>query len=435
MLRKKDFWGFSNGELFDYVRLAFPSQAQARWAAARLRKPQKLASIGLTSVQFELYEANVDPMLRFMHVRGLKPVGWLTSNAGGKAAARASPSGSRREETVCDWQHVSPRPDLEEAGLTAPLVVFAFDIECDSAHGDFPVARKDYRRLAIDIESSAWDASLCEYDAKQRIVACMRAAFAVAGSDAVTACPLQVKGRDQGSWPPAEESNELKDLELAIKRVVDDVYSALRTSPAQAKAAAAASATAAAAAPEKEDADESALADACSTIGRVTAALDRAFGKRWPLRGDAVIQIGATIGVQGHGVVVDRVVLTLGSCEPIEGAIVRAFDSELLMLLAFVALVRSVDPDVVLGYNIFGFDFAYLYERARELMDARALERDFLLAKALHRRLLLLKKLTVWLFMNAVFRLIAACPRTRSKYSGGARLIPTELPTHWTTSS
>jgi DNA polymerase delta subunit 1 len=62
------------------------------------------------------------------------------------------------------------------------------------------------------------------------------------------------------------------------------------------------------------------------------------------------------------------VVLVLGSCDPVPGAVVRCFDSELDLLLAWVDLVAAADPDVVLGYNIFGFDMAYLYDRARELL-------------------------------------------------------------------
>ena len=37
------------------------------------------------------------------------------------------------------------------------------------------------------------------------------------------------------------------------------------------------------------------------------------------------------------------------------------------MLLEWSRLVREEDPDVVIGYNIMGFDFGFMYDRATEL--------------------------------------------------------------------
>ena len=33
----------------------------------------------------------------------------------------------------------------------APYLIASFDIECDSSHGDFPNAIKDYKNLSIDL--------------------------------------------------------------------------------------------------------------------------------------------------------------------------------------------------------------------------------------------------------------------------------------------
>ena len=411
-LRKKDFWGFTNGELFDFMRLTFASREHCRWAAARLKHPQRLAAVNL-SVSFEVYEANVDPMIRFLHVRQLSPVGWARVAAKDLLVQQRLGDGSNRPTCCsryaeCDWRRVGPASGVDRA---APLVVCGFDLECDSAHGDFPVARKDYRRLAIDLETNAWQPGDSEYDAKRRLIACMRAAFSLppeASGPSVEAARLHVKRRTARGkeWPPAEGGRELAALETAIKRVVDDAYTALKTTAAQAKAAAgrgpqlpSSSSSASSWTPEKrkmwfgdrsagpasspprvqtqqkekndkpheddkqekqqqqqQQQDDEDDADAFSTLGRLTAVLNAAFAARWPLEGDAVIQIGATFGVPGFSasVVQHRHILTLGSCEPIEGATVRSFDDEREMLIAFVDLVRAMDPDIVLGYNIFG---------------------------------------------------------------------------------
>jgi DNA polymerase delta subunit 1 len=41
------------------------------------------------------------------------------------------------------------------------------------------------------------------------------------------------------------------------------------------------------------------------------------------------------------------------------------------MLLAWRDFMEKVDPDVVIGYNIAGFDFPYLMDRAKALKVVR----------------------------------------------------------------
>uniref|UniRef100_A0A6C0BLG1 DNA-directed DNA polymerase n=1 Tax=viral metagenome TaxID=1070528 RepID=A0A6C0BLG1_9ZZZZ len=47
--------------------------------------------------------------------------------------------------------------------------------------------------------------------------------------------------------------------------------------------------------------------------------------------------------------------------------VVEYYDDERQLLLAWKRLIIANDPDLVLGYNVFGFDFKFLYERAQEL--------------------------------------------------------------------
>lgn len=58
---------------------------------------------------------------------------------------------------------------------------------------------------------------------------------------------------------------------------------------------------------------------------------------------------------------------TLDTCAHIVGSDVRSFKKEVDMLEAWQAFVEKVDPDVVIGYNISGFDFPYLLDRAKAL--------------------------------------------------------------------
>ena len=81
---------------------------------------------------------------------------------------------------------------------------------------------------------------------------------------------------------------------------------------------------------------------------------------------DPVIQIANVIAVQGSSKS-SKIIFTLGSCANIVGAEVRSFEEERELLLAWTQLLQEYDPDVIIGYNIMNFDFAYLLDRANAL--------------------------------------------------------------------
>jgi len=82
---------------------------------------------------------------------------------------------------------------------------------------------------------------------------------------------------------------------------------------------------------------------------------------------DPVIQIASYITEQGQKKPLLRTVVTLNSCAPIIGSLVREFEDEKGLLMDFRALVEAVDPDIVIGYNINNFDIPYLLDRAEAL--------------------------------------------------------------------
>jgi len=82
---------------------------------------------------------------------------------------------------------------------------------------------------------------------------------------------------------------------------------------------------------------------------------------------DKVIQIGLTMSRYGEDEVYCKYILTLGGCTELEGVDVRTFKTEEDLLLGFQKLIIELDPDFITGYNIFGFDFKYLYIRSRLL--------------------------------------------------------------------
>jgi DNA polymerase elongation subunit (family B) len=97
---------------------------------------------------------------------------------------------------------------------------------------------------------------------------------------------------------------------------------------------------------------------------------DSADGHSFPQAhkdGDTVTQIGTTYNYFGESDCFKRHILTLGSCDPIEGATVESFETERDLLLAWTKLIQTSDPDIITGWNVFGFDFAYLQKRSKKL--------------------------------------------------------------------
>ena len=84
------------------------------------------------------------------------------------------------------------------------------------------------------------------------------------------------------------------------------------------------------------------------------------------LMGDPVIQIGTTL-TRGMPNDMDRHIFVFPDCAPIPGIVVHAYPTEEKMILAWFKWMIGLNPDILIGYNVFGFDESYLWYRAEEL--------------------------------------------------------------------
>ncbi|XP_016344117.1 DNA polymerase delta catalytic subunit-like [Sinocyclocheilus anshuiensis] len=82
---------------------------------------------------------------------------------------------------------------------------------------------------------------------------------------------------------------------------------------------------------------------------------------------DPVIQIASMVQRQGEKEPFIRMVFTLQSCASIVGSQILCFTQEKLLLQSWAEFVRTVDPDIITGYNIQNFDLPYLLNRAATL--------------------------------------------------------------------
>ncbi|KAF3846592.1 hypothetical protein F7725_003670 [Dissostichus mawsoni] len=82
---------------------------------------------------------------------------------------------------------------------------------------------------------------------------------------------------------------------------------------------------------------------------------------------DPVIQIASMVQRQGESEPFIRTVFTLQSCASIVGSQILCFTQEKQLLQSWAEFLRTVDPDLITGYNIQNFDFPYLLNRAATL--------------------------------------------------------------------
>uniref|UniRef100_A0A914MF01 DNA polymerase n=1 Tax=Meloidogyne incognita TaxID=6306 RepID=A0A914MF01_MELIC len=87
---------------------------------------------------------------------------------------------------------------------------------------------------------------------------------------------------------------------------------------------------------------------------------------------DPIIQIANMVKLEGESEPFIRNCFVLGTCESIVGSEVIECRNEVELLSKWSDFVRTVDPDVITGYNIQNFDLPYIMDRAKHLkIDGR----------------------------------------------------------------
>jgi DNA polymerase elongation subunit (family B) len=132
VLMKYKFYGFHANTKFKYVRFIFNNlSAMKRFARLFDSKIEFMGS----HTMYRIYESNIDPYLRFMHIRDIDACGWVEV----KDYDDNDEEATTDINIKCAWTAVSPVKD--KIGI-APFKIASFDIECTSADGSFPQAHR-----------------------------------------------------------------------------------------------------------------------------------------------------------------------------------------------------------------------------------------------------------------------------------------------------
>ena len=285
-----------------------------------------------------LYESKIHPFLRFLHTKNIQPCGWVTVDI-------------KNETFLIDENDQYFNVDIEIRNIpmsciqpyqseeTAPFVTASFDIECDSSHGDFPNPCKDFKKLVIDIHESYFRLSISQnsLDFKRRfLLRCIEEAFQD-GSENVQ-CIYTING--------TYSEDSLKELE---EKFTDEFIEQLDDSKSSSK--------------KRET--------MINEFTKILNNLQNNDGEEIMIKGDPIIQIGTVFHKYGETSCYDRSIIVIGNeykpdekiCDDIQDVNVYECSSERELLLKWKDLILFHNPDLLTGYNIFGFDFDYINKR------------------------------------------------------------------------
>jgi len=148
IVRRKKLYGFNAGKKFNFMRLVFKNKKAMMDCSWMFNNKIMLFSssnnsLGISErfVKFDIYESNIDPYIRFMHIQNLQSCGWI------KIAK--SDLSKNNESTTCDLSFTVDWTKVHKIDLTqiAPFYICSFDLECRSVDGSFPQATRDHDQI------------------------------------------------------------------------------------------------------------------------------------------------------------------------------------------------------------------------------------------------------------------------------------------------
>ena len=383
ILHRVKFRGFTNNERLKFIKLTFHNTYAMRAYTNVLKRKLTIMDISSKPKRYALYETNIEPFIRFCHIKNIKPSGWIF-------IPKKKYTVNQVKHTYCQEEITVRWNDIEADTNThiAPLITLSFDIECDSSHGDFPLAKKNYKKLGAelldnvhkklkknDMNKDLYKELLLDDNNEREdlVLTLVGLSFKdITNEDEIsrvyTKDSLKPKKKDMKDLIPQltkllfiriirEENNkELREAVDKTKRIWAENHSIGVLEDIALKVC------------KETGVSNQKILNRIITrdilVEQITKLLDAYLPD---LEGDKVIQIGSTVHRYGEQECFLKHIVTLDTCNPIDGAVVVPCKTEAEVLIEWVKFVRELDPDIVTGYNIFGFDFKFIYERAEEL--------------------------------------------------------------------
>ena len=339
-----------------------------------------------------LYETQIPPLLRFFHIKDISPSGWIAL-----PKKKTIELTEESKKTTCDYEYVINYKNiipLNNKETRVPYKICSFDIEASSSHGDFPIPVKTYKKLAtniveyfenIQIEMTP---ELCK-NILRRII---NSAFGYENMDEIDLVypiknPTSKREVEQlcEKWLITPIRNFIKTAEFNEINTLEKAFAKFKTEYDNGPT-------------YEKDGDEDDNEDEDDEIndnyiGHVKQTIDKkktiiellldteverdvkldemnnSLGSIFPkLEGDKVTFIGSTFMRYGESEPYMNHCIALNTCSdlPVENSILESYVTEREVLLAWTDLIQRENPDIIIGYNIFGFDYTFMFKRAEE---------------------------------------------------------------------
>ncbi len=384
IIKRKKLYGFDGGKEHKFIKLEFNSMAAFNKAKnlwyTDYNKGHKLIVDGLKfeNTNTKLYEANIPPLLRFFHIRDISPSGWVALPKKKTIEINHQKKTTCNFEYIINFKYIIPLNDKE---IRVPYKIMSFDIEASSSHGDFPVPIKSYKKLATNIieyfESLKMEITkeLCKNILRRIILTafgfekmdCIDLVYPKknnipkAKKEVEDLCEKWLEKEVRSGCKNIKSLNEVNTIENMFEKMAnddeenDDYHNYNRNFV-------------------KSYTDKKAtiidiLCDKTfereGKLYELNMSLNSCFPK---LEGDKVTFIGSTFMNYGEKEPYKNHCVVLNTCEnlPINNSIIESYNTEKELLLAWKKLVQEENPDIVIGYNIFGFDYEFMFRRAEE---------------------------------------------------------------------
>lgn len=323
-LTKKIFYGFTANTSYPFLQIEVPSLSLFRnlrglFLNDQLQFVTKKPLDGcLKGKTVEVFEANIDPMLRFLHTQNIQPCSWISIKDGKNSITTDSTDTTDTHIVIeCDYEQVTP---TKGPRVSAPFLTASWDIECFSMTGDFPVPKRTWTKAAKELLALA--------TTNEHFVELL------VNSLSIGQCPVNTLPK--GMTPiycQFKGKNGLKEVHAKLMK--EDFMRLINNS-------------------------------GDNDVIEMEALLKKLLNSTVYLVGDPVIQIGTTL-TRGLPNDEEHHLFVFPDCAPIPDIIIHAYSTEQKMIVAWFEWIVQENPDILIGYNVFGFDESYLWQRAEEL--------------------------------------------------------------------
>jgi DNA polymerase elongation subunit (family B) len=394
LVQHKKLYGFSAGKLHKFAKITFAnSSAFNKVKRFWYDDDNRMVSYRFKGIALELYESVIPPLLRYFHIHNISPSGWIQIFTK-RATVPLEKNTTCDFEYVCSRESVKPLPEKE---TRVPYKICSFDIEASSSHGDFPVPVKTYKRLASNIIDIFAKHAPEEARSRELVKRIVMSAF---GYDKFDDAELVYP-----KFPPTQTTVDtlvkqllqtpIKEAEKMKKAIVRSLFPVTESDQVvEDEEQVDVDIDENDEEEEEEEDDEPRFYKKYEKPARITAKatiLDVIYNTDYardqklkfiddvlsamfpPLEGDKATFIGSTFLKYGDQIPYLNHCLVLGSCDPVDGVIIESVETETDLLLKWAELIQTENPDIIIGYNIFGFDYDFLFRRAQE----NYCERDF----------------------------------------------------------